>query len=200
MDDVLVTETCEANILATKLFLDAQFTIKDLGPAKFFLGLQNDHSSSGRYSSQCKYIQVFFIRDVKLTNAKPATTPLPRGMRLISNDDSHPLPNPERYCRLVGRLVYLNLTRSDVTFSIQQLSQFMQLHINHIGMQHFKSSNISKVAIILAYTTHPLVLPQFKPIVILIVQFAPSRKNMLQATAYCWAKLSSPRSPRSSPQ
>lgn len=95
MDDVLVTETCEANILATKLFLDAQFTIKDLGPAKFFLGLQNDHSSSGRYSSQCKYIQVFFIRDVKLTNAKPATTPLPRGMRLISNDDSHPLPNPE---------------------------------------------------------------------------------------------------------
>lgn len=38
-----------------------------------------------------------------------------------------PLPDPEVYKKLVGSLLYLSLTRPDITYLIQQLSQFMQL-------------------------------------------------------------------------
>lgn len=40
IDDMLLTSEDESNLLATKTFLDKMFTIKDLGYAKFFLGLE----------------------------------------------------------------------------------------------------------------------------------------------------------------
>jgi len=40
-------------------------------------------------------------------------------------DDSHPLDNPERYRRLVEKLIYLAIIRSDITFNVGVLSRFM---------------------------------------------------------------------------
>ena len=36
------------------------------------------------------------------------------------------LSNPERYRRLVGKLNYLTITRSDISFTVSVLSQFMK--------------------------------------------------------------------------
>lgn len=54
---------------------------------------------------------------------KSATTPLPTGLSLFASDG--PLFDPEKYRRLVGQLLYLNLTRPDLSYVVQQLSQFM---------------------------------------------------------------------------
>lgn len=35
------------------------------------------------------------------------------------------MEDPERFRRLIGRLLYLNLSRPDLSYSVQQLSQFM---------------------------------------------------------------------------
>ncbi|CAA0839405.1 cysteine-rich RLK (RECEPTOR-like protein kinase) 8 [Striga hermonthica] len=58
-------------------------------------------------------------------DSKPTVTPLPQGMNL-SSIDSPPLDHPENYRRLIGRLLYLNLSRADLSYGIQQLSQFIQ--------------------------------------------------------------------------
>ncbi|KAK9667940.1 hypothetical protein RND81_13G022200 [Saponaria officinalis] len=59
-----------------------------------------------------------------MQSCKVAVFPLPRGMKL-SLEDGELLPDPELYRRLIGRLLYLNLTRPDLSYSVQHLSQFV---------------------------------------------------------------------------
>ncbi|XP_058006481.1 uncharacterized mitochondrial protein AtMg00810-like [Hevea brasiliensis] len=48
-----------------------------------------------------------------------------KGLKLDHTGD--PLPEPEVYHRLVGRLLYLGLTRPDTSYVVQHLSQFLHL-------------------------------------------------------------------------
>ncbi|KAL0356153.1 UNVERIFIED_CONTAM: Retrovirus-related Pol polyprotein from transposon RE1 [Sesamum radiatum] len=132
VDDVLITGPSITQIERVKSYLDAEFTIKDLGPAKYFLGLEIARSMAGTSVTQHKYV-CDIIQDMNLQDCKPVATPLPLGLKLSSYDDK-PLTDPEPYRRLVGRLLYLGFTRPDVSFGAQQLSQFVhkpcQSHMN----------------------------------------------------------------------
>ncbi|KAL0412816.1 UNVERIFIED_CONTAM: Retrovirus-related Pol polyprotein from transposon RE1 [Sesamum radiatum] len=129
---VLITCSCEDRIHDVKRFLDGAFTIKDLGLAKYFLGLEIARSTTGTSITQHKFIRDI-ISDVGLQSAKPASSPLPAGLKLSSHT-SAPLSNPEQFRRLVGRLLYLSFTRPDISFGAQQLSQFVhapcQVHLD----------------------------------------------------------------------
>lgn len=43
----------------------------------------------------------------------------------LNKDDSPLFSNSSCYRRLIGRLIYLTITRPDITFSVHILSQFM---------------------------------------------------------------------------
>ncbi|KAK6124979.1 hypothetical protein DH2020_041253 [Rehmannia glutinosa] len=123
VDDVLVTGSNPSDIDELKSYLHKMFTIKDLGHAKYFLGLEIARSTSGTYVHQRKYI-LDILSDVGLLECKPASTPFPQGLKLTGRQGT-PLPDSNVYRRLVGRLLYLNMSRPDVTHAIQQLSQFI---------------------------------------------------------------------------
>lgn len=122
VDDVLITGTNAADIEAVKKFLHAKFTIKDLGAAKFFLGIEVARSPSGIFLNQWKYV-LDILEDTGLLGSKPVSTPLLRNFKFIATSTPH--YDPERYRRLVGRLLYLNLTRPGISYTVQQLSQFV---------------------------------------------------------------------------
>jgi len=64
------------------------------------------------------------LKDVGLLACKPTITPMDNLVKLsftksVSFGDVH------AYRRMIGRLMYLTDTRLDITFSVQQLSQFL---------------------------------------------------------------------------
>ncbi|MCI29237.1 copia protein, partial [Trifolium medium] len=70
-----------------------------------------------------------------MLDSKPASTPSDPSAK-VHQDSSTPYPDIPSYRRLVGRLLYLNATRPNITFSTQQLSQFM----SKPTMAHFKAA------------------------------------------------------------
>ncbi|RVW64915.1 Retrovirus-related Pol polyprotein from transposon RE1 [Vitis vinifera] len=59
----------------------------------------------------------------RLLGAAPIDTPMERGLKL--SDKSDLLKDQGRYRRLVGRLIYLTMSRLDITYAVHVLSWFM---------------------------------------------------------------------------
>lgn len=123
VDDVTTTGTCIDDIDKIKLALHSQFTIKDLGPLKYFLRLEIARSDHGTMISKTKFINDILF-DTGMLQCKPASCPLPKGLHLSSETSAHMI-DPDRLKRLIGKLLYVNLTRPDISHVVQYLSQFM---------------------------------------------------------------------------
>lgn len=122
VDDLLVASTDLAAIQSLKEALHHKFTIKDLGPLKYSLGIEVTRDSFGILLNQRKYI-LDLLKHTNMESCREATFPLPRGLKL-STDDGAKQENPEVYRRIIGKLLYLNMTRPDISCAVQQLSQF----------------------------------------------------------------------------
>ncbi|GJR67772.1 retrovirus-related pol polyprotein from transposon TNT 1-94 [Tanacetum coccineum] len=123
VDDILLIGNSTQDIKDTKLALDSKFTIKDLGLARYFLEIELYNTESGTYLHQRKYV-LDLLKDAGLTAAKPTPFPLPQNIKLSLNKYAL-ISDPESYRRLVGRLLYLSMTRPDISYVVQHLSQFV---------------------------------------------------------------------------
>lgn len=117
VDDVLIVGPDKGVIQNVKRFLNQQFTIKDLGYIRYFLGLELARSPSGMFLHQQKYV-MDLLKDVGLINTKSVSTPMFRNAK-FSSEEGDLITNLDSYRRLIGRLLYLGLARPDITFSVQ---------------------------------------------------------------------------------
>ena len=124
VDDILLTRNDLTEIQRVKDCLLQQFRIKDLGDLKYFLGIEFSRSKVGIYMSQRKYA-LDILQDTGLTGARPDKFPMEQYLKLTP-DDGELLKDLVKYRRLVGRLIYLTVTRPDITFSVRTLSQYIQ--------------------------------------------------------------------------
>ncbi|XP_019078567.1 uncharacterized mitochondrial protein AtMg00810-like [Vitis vinifera] len=123
VDDVLLASDSILEIERLKTFLDAKFTIKDLGPLKYFLGLEVARSKTSIFLCQRNYI-LDILEDTGLTRSKPIAFPMESTLKLSANDTNF-YEDPSGYRRLIGRLFYLTLTKPDLAYSVKVLSQFL---------------------------------------------------------------------------
>ncbi|KAL2335001.1 hypothetical protein Fmac_016214 [Flemingia macrophylla] len=123
VDDIILAGDDKAEIDFIKAQLHKSFKIKDLGNLRYFLGLEVARSSKGILLNQRKYT-LEVLEDVGFLAAKPSSTPFSPSSKL-HNDFGSPYNDESTYRCLIGRLLYLTTTRPDISYAVQQLSQFV---------------------------------------------------------------------------
>jgi hypothetical protein len=134
VDDMIITGDDPEYIAFVKAHLSDQFLMSDLGPLRYFLGIEISSMPEGFFLSQEKYIQDLLDR-ASLTDHQTAETPMELNVHLVATD-GEPLEDPTRYHHIVGSLVYLGVTRPDISYSVHILCQFVsaptQIHYSHL--------------------------------------------------------------------
>ena len=104
--------------------MSSHFQTKDLGSLKYFLGIEVAQSNEGIVVSQRKYA-LDILEETSMTNCRSIDSPMDLNQKLMA-DQGEPYLDLERYRRLVGKLIYLTITRPDISFAVSVVSQFMQ--------------------------------------------------------------------------
>ncbi|KAL6313098.1 hypothetical protein AAG906_021157 [Vitis piasezkii] len=125
VDDIIVASNNKIVADNLKNSLNKSFKLKDLGNLKYFLGLEVARSLKGSRQTRENMLWNFYL-EAGYLGCKPAKTPMQPNMQL-SQDDGELLTDPSMYRRLIGKLIYLTITRPDLTYSVNKLSQFLIL-------------------------------------------------------------------------
>ena len=124
VDDIIITGSDNVGIQKLQASLNSSFHMKDLGHLTYFLSLDVHCSADGIFVNQHKYTKDL-ISLAGLENSSPVDTPLEINVK-YSKDDGELLSCPTTYRKLVGSLVYLTITRPDISYAVNLMSQFMQ--------------------------------------------------------------------------
>ncbi|GIL74079.1 hypothetical protein Vretimale_10366 [Volvox reticuliferus] len=127
VDDLLIASDKEELVIAIKKAIGACFKVRDLGEAKVYLGMEIRRLSAEEIVlSQQGYVEQLLERH-QLADAKPRSTPLPPGTKILSAGESDLiLQDATPYRKLIGELNYLaTSTRPDISQALSFLARFM---------------------------------------------------------------------------
>ena len=124
VDDIILTGNDIGLITKLQHMLHSTFQMKDLGHLTYFLGLEVHSRDHGLFLNQHKYIQDL-IELAGLKDATAVDTPMEVNVK-YRKDEGDLLPDPFLYRQLVGSLIYLTITRPDISYAVHIVSKFMQ--------------------------------------------------------------------------
>lgn len=122
-DDISVTGSSNTQIETVVNQLGAEFALEDLRDFNYFLGLEVTPSTEGLHLSQTKYVGDI-LKKAHMLESKGCNTPIGVADKLQKNK-GNVFENPSLYRSIVGSLQYVTLTRPNITFTVNKLSQFL---------------------------------------------------------------------------
>ena len=122
VDDLVITGADLGEIDRVKLQLAASFNMKDLGDLHYFLGIEMIRTPEGILISQRHYVLSMLFK-FRMADCKSVSTPLDRTVKL--RPDTGKVCDPTRFRQIVGNLIYLTITRPDLSYPVGVVSQFM---------------------------------------------------------------------------
>ena len=123
VDDLVITGNNSLFVASIIKQLGDMFSLKDMGPLHFFLGIEVIPTQAGLFLSQHKYVRELLAK-TSMSGAKDVSTPLSTTQSLQLIDGTVVVDSSE-FRRILGSLQYLSLTRPDISFAVNKLSQFM---------------------------------------------------------------------------
>jgi hypothetical protein len=122
VDDLFLTG--EENLITEcKKKLVAEFEMKDLGLMHYFLGLEVWQSLEKIFLNQGKY-GVEIMKRFDMLECKSMNTPMETKLKLLV-DTSSKLIDATLYRQIIGSLMYLTNTRTNICFVVNTLSQYL---------------------------------------------------------------------------
>ncbi|GJU30626.1 uncharacterized mitochondrial protein-like protein [Tanacetum coccineum] len=122
VDDILLTGNNLNLIKHIKKQLDEAFSIKDLGNLNYYLGIEFLRNAKGITMTQRKYAMEL-LQSAEVLDLKPSYIPVDP-IEKLNDKDGDLLTDPSQYKALVGKLLYLTITRPYLSYAAHCLSQF----------------------------------------------------------------------------
>ena len=120
VDDIILTSSDEAEIAATKAYLCQHFVMGDLSPPWYFLGLEIAYRSYQIALCQRKYA-LDLLEETGMLECRPVASPMEKNINWWDKTTIL-LEDSGQYRRLVGKLIYLTVTRLDIVYAVSVLS------------------------------------------------------------------------------
>lgn len=121
--DIIISGSENAMVERFIGLLGQQFSLEDLDHLSYFLGVKATRSSQGLLITQRKYINDLLAK-INMSSANLVSTPMASNTAIHLHSGTA-MDDGSAYRQLVGSLQYLQLTRPDVAFAVNRLSQFM---------------------------------------------------------------------------
>ena len=102
-----------------------EFEMSMLGELTFFLGLQVYQTDKGIFISQTKYIKDM-LKIFKMEDSSPDSTPMITGCKLSKDDESLEVDHT-MYRSMIGSLLYVTYTRTDVMQVVGLVARFQSI-------------------------------------------------------------------------
>jgi hypothetical protein len=123
VDDIIITCSNSSAIDTFLKLLNTDLSIKDLGPLHFFFGIDVINNTADFLLSHQRYI-LDILCHTNMVATKHVSS-LMSTTNSLSAFDGTSFDDPILYRSIVGALKYLCITRSDISYTVKKLSQFM---------------------------------------------------------------------------
>jgi hypothetical protein len=100
------------------------FDMTDLGKMRYFLRIEVIQNDQGIFMCQEKYAKEILER-FSMEKSNDVCSPIVTGTKLSKNDKSDEV-DPTQFKQMVGSLMYLTATRSDLMFAVNLIARFME--------------------------------------------------------------------------
>ncbi len=139
VDDILVAAKNLADINHIKARLTAIFDVRDLGEAKYFLGMRLDRDRQARTLKMTQgRLATELVHKHGLKEGRTKSVPMSTSIRLVQAEEDQLLDREEyHYSELVGSLLYLSVcTRPNISQAVGVLAR----HMAKPSMEHWTAA------------------------------------------------------------
>ncbi|KAJ9544963.1 hypothetical protein OSB04_024670 [Centaurea solstitialis] len=115
VDDIIFGSTNPELCTKFSKIMETEVEMSMMGELNFFLGIQVKQNPDGIFINQSKYIKDM-LKKFHMTDCSPIKTPMPTG-NLLGPDLAGKPVDQKIYRSMIGSLLYLTATRSDIMFA-----------------------------------------------------------------------------------
>jgi hypothetical protein len=116
VDDIIFSGFSHCLVSSFQAMMENEFQMSMMGELTFFLGIQIKQAKKGTFAHQTKYTKDL-IKMFAMDDAKPVST-LMCMITTLDPDEDGDVVDQRKYNSVIGSLLYLTATRSDIQFTV----------------------------------------------------------------------------------